>query len=96
MAALKAVAMTEFSTDKIKLIFDRVYEGKTNFMTGQIERYGKAGKYLYELSSGMGINGTRIYGLTVLHLDGSKTEGLNSCFVCLKTAERFIKSLREE
>jgi hypothetical protein len=96
MAALKGEVMTEFSTDKINLIFDRTYNGKTNFMTGQIERYGKAGKYLYELSSGMGINGTRIYGLTVLHLDGSKTEGLNSCFVCLKTAERFIKSLREE
>lgn len=96
MAAQKAVAMTEFSTDKIKIIFDRTYKGKTNFMTGEIERYGKAGRYLYELSSGFGINGTRIYGLTVLHLDGSKTEGLNSCFVCLKTAERFIKSLREE
>lgn len=88
--------MTEFSQDKIKLIFDHVYDGNTNFMTGTIERYGKAGKYLYELSSGMGINGTRIYGLTVLHLDGTKTEGLNSCFVCLKTAERFIKSLRDE
>lgn len=88
--------MTEFSSDKIKIIFDRVYEGKTTILTPNIERYGKAGQYLYELSSGYGLLGEKVWGLTVLHLDGTKTEGLNTCFLCPKTAERFIKSLREE
>lgn len=83
--------MTE---SEIKEIFERVYNGATNFMTPYVERYGKRGKVIYELSSGSGFNCERIYGVTVLSLDGEKQPTLSKGgFTKLSEAEQYIKEL---
>jgi hypothetical protein len=79
--------------DAIKRLFDNVYNNNKHLLTPDIERYGKAGNYYYELSSGDGIQKEKIYGVTVLTIGGEKTD-LNSFFSTLEKAERFIKSLR--
>ena len=87
--------MTQLQNNEIKILFDEAYNGKTNFMTSTVLRYGKAKDYIYELSEGPGFQpGKKIYGVTVLNLDGSKTHHLNSCFMNLASAEQFINSLR--
>lgn len=82
--------------NEIKILFDKTYNGKTNFMTSTVVRYGKAKDYIYELSEGEGFQpGKKIYGVTVLNLDGSKTHHLNSCCMNLASSEQYISSLRQ-
>jgi hypothetical protein len=86
----------KFTCDKIRKMFLEAYNDNMHFMTPNAIRYGKAGRYLYELSEGRGIYSDRMYGVTFLNLDGSKTTGLNSHFSSQIKAERFIKNLRNE
>lgn len=80
---------------EIKDTFDRVYNGEKNFMTPNVLRYGKRGKYIYELSDGKAfMREGRIYGVTVLTADGEKTE-LGHNFDNKHEAEDYIKSLND-
>lgn len=80
---------------EIKDTFNRVYNGQKNFMTPNVLRYGKRGKYIYELSDGEAfMRKGRIYGVTVLTTDGEKSGG--SSFQSKQEAEDYIKSLNEE
>ncbi len=43
-----------------------------NFMTLEFISYGEAGAFVYEITQGRGIDGERMYGLTVVETDGCK------------------------
>lgn len=60
-------------THEIAQIFSAEYNGQKNIMTPCVERYGKAGPFVYEISSGRGFHDETIYGFTVLEImpDGS-------------------------
>lgn len=55
-------------------IFLYVFGDSKNFMTPHIERYGvtQAGNYVYEVSSGEGIDRQPLYGVTVIDCTGTK------------------------
>jgi len=83
------------SNTEIKDAFDRVYNGEKNFMTPNVIRYGKRGKYIYELSDGDAfMRSGRIYGVTVLTTGGEKTE-LGSNFQSKQEAEDYIKQMND-
>lgn len=80
--------------------FQRVYGQNRNIVTPRVIRYGTIhGSYFYELSTGSGIFGDRIYGVTILRLtaDGEleKQHDLNQCVHSETEAETYIKQLRE-
>jgi hypothetical protein len=83
---------------RIRNIFERVYNGRTNWFTPGYYRFGQAGHYLYELSTGKFMRGSTMFGVTVLTADGTKTE-LSECFTdddrnkALAAAEEYIKKL---
>lgn len=83
---------------RIRNIFERVYNGRTNWFTPSYYRFGQAGQYLYELSTGKFMRGYTMFGVTVLTTDGTKTE-LSQCFTdddrskALAAAEEYIKKL---
>lgn len=65
---------------EIQAIFEKSYNGQTNFMTPHVITYGKKGKYLYEISNGSLWTNDMLYGVTVLLLDGTRQKHLNKCF----------------
>jgi len=78
----------------IKQMFDFAYQGSPNIMTPHVIRYGKRGKYLYELSKGEGISKEPIFGVTLLNLKGEKQHDLSKGgFTSQKDAESYIKTL---
>lgn len=70
--------------------FNAAYNGERNFMTPNVERYGKAGRLLYELSSGRGFGRETIYGVTVIDVDGNKRSDLSNCFATRDEAAEYI------
>ena len=77
----------------------RMFKGK-NFMTDEVIRYGSAGKYYYELSTGKCIfdRDKSIFGITVKSKQGHQTKSnpdLSKCFDSLKLAEEYIGLLRK-
>jgi len=80
---------------EIKDTFNRAYNGETNFMTPNVIKYGKRGKYIYELSDGDAfMRSGRIYGVTVLTTDGEKTD-MGSSFQSKQEAEDYIDQINE-
>lgn len=76
--------------DDIRAIFRKVYNGGYNFMTPTPEKYGKHGKFIYEISSGIGMRSDTIYGLTILeNVNGEykRRNDLNGCHKTLRQAE---------
>ena len=67
------------------------FKGK-NFMPPHVIEYGETDDYIYELSNGKFVR-DYIYGVTVLNKDGSRTEGLSTCFDTLEEAETYIQTL---
>ena len=83
------------TTDQVRQIFNRTFNGNRNFMTPVFIRYGRRGDFLYELSTNEARDHDvfgRIYGVTVLTVEGEKTT-LNECFDTLEGAENYIASL---
>ena len=60
-------------------IFRRRFKGSKNFMTPNVEKYGKVNRNVaYELSSGRGFSGGTMYGVTVVAVGkGGKTRSLH-------------------
>ena len=78
--------------EKVKEKFHDTYKGQPNPMTPTLVRYGWRHKYLYELSSGRGLNDEAIYGVTVLTKDALTTD-LGKCFSSIDDAESYITNL---
>lgn len=81
-------------------IFRVFYKGGPNHITPHSPRYGRAGRFIYELSEGpTSAPWGPLVGVTVLEQD--RTKGLtrsqhSKCFDTLAEAEAHIKSLAEE
>ena len=85
------------SNTEIRDTFNRVYNGEKNFMTPHVIKYGKRGKYIYELSDGDAfMRSGRIYGVSVLTTGGEKRTDLGGSFQSKQEAEDYIKQLKEE
>jgi hypothetical protein len=80
-------------TSEIKKMFKEVFKGKSNIMTPEVIRYGKKNEHIYELSKGEGIDRKPLYGVTVLTINGERTD-LGQAFPSQEMAERYIKSLK--
>lgn len=81
--------------DKIRQIFSRHFNGQKNLLTGDIVRYGKAGRFFYELSTGEAFLGVEMFGVTVLSGRGWQKDhehDLSGCFHSLDKAEAHIKT----
>lgn len=76
--------------DQIAALFRRVYNGERNFMTPSLITYGKRGRHLYEISSGKGISGTPLYGVTVIDIAGNRCPKLSTCFSSLERAQAYV------
>jgi len=64
-----------------------------NFMTPNVIRYGSAGQFIYELSSGRNINDTGLmYGVTVKHRNGDSTDLSVAC-ITQQEALDYIRTL---
>lgn len=89
------------ATEQATKIFKKTYGNSANFMTPDLIRYGLLADYVaYELSSGSGLGGSTLYGVTVLRSTyGRKVEKLrdiSKCFDSLAEAELYIKKLTKE
>lgn len=74
--------------------FHRAYGGKNNFITPNIEsRRTHHGGYHYEISTGTGMGGEKLYGFTVVSPDGKKCENLNACCSSMEEVEYHIMLL---
>lgn len=86
---------TQSSWNESKQLFDENLKGK-NIMTPDVIRYGVAGRYAYELSSGTGLTREPIYGVTiVLRGSGERRHDLSKMCESLEEAESYISSLRD-
>lgn len=85
------------TNDQIKSIFDKVYNGKTNFMTPEVISYHNKGNLLLEVSKGRGIYGEAIYGATFLRITDTKYEkcNFNECVKSEKEAINLLKEMAE-
>lgn len=81
------------STFDIRRKFRIAYRGAPNFMTPDVIRFGQKRDKLYELSTGKGIGGTPIWGVTVISVYGHKLHDLSECFSTRLDAERYIQGL---
>ena len=57
---------TEIKQYEIPAVFNRFFKGHQNIMTPNVIKYGNKRQFVYEISSGIGMFGDMIYGLTVL------------------------------
>ena len=56
-------------------VFRDVFGDEPNFMTPNLVKLETIGDYIVEVSEGSGLEpGTRLYGVTVLELDGTRTD----------------------
>ena len=80
--------------DKVKDHFDKVFNGQPNPLTPDVIRYGSRHKYLYELTTGTGITGQPIFGVTVIHKDKTEHDHeLSEVFQSRQDAETYIHNL---
>ncbi len=79
----------------------RVYGNSRNFMTPKVLATGKISpRMAYELSTGEGISGEPIFGVSIVTVDDAgktrrETE-LSDCFPTRELAVRHIEKLREQ
>jgi hypothetical protein len=77
-------------------VFDRVYHGDRNFMTPYIKGCYTINNFCIELSQGETDEHKKIYGVTVIEVDGRnyiKRHDLNKLFFSKKEALRYVHSL---
>ena len=80
-------------TSEIRDKFRFTFKGAPNFMTPDILDYGKRGVRLFEISTGRGLQGGPIYGVTVITVRGERRHDLSQCFGTLADATAYTKSL---
>lgn len=74
-------------------IFSAIIKGK-NLMTPELVRYGQAGPYIYELTTGAGMDRQPIWGVTVVDpRDNSRPAGLSRCCFSLAEVEEYTELL---
>ena len=78
---------------QIATIFNAAYNGQRNMMTPNVLDYGKRGQHLYEISTGRGISGQPIFGVTVLTVEGKRCGHLNDLFGSHDEALRHARNL---
>lgn len=78
--------------------FEEVFQGKKNFITPKVLRYGRRGKYFYEISEGESPLERRkkIYGVTVITSKGEHVHDLSQCFGTYGTAINYARNLPYE
>lgn len=73
--------------------FKKVVKGE-NFMTPDVEEYYITGDYTVELSSGAGMDGEKIYGVTVVDTEENQhVHNLSRCLPSKKEALAYIEKL---
>ena len=73
-------------------VFRRTYNGQPNIVTPNVIEYVTGQRYVVELSQGEGLFGGDLFGVTVLTLDGSRTE-LSRSFDHEDDAREYIATL---
>ena len=78
----------------IKYHFNKVFNGQPNPLTPDALRYGSKHKYLYELSTGTGLTGNQIFGVTVIQEGKNESDHeLSQLFHSRQDAEIYIHNL---
>lgn len=73
--------------------FRQVVKGE-NFMTPKLSGYWQSGDYQCEVSRGTGIDGQKIYGVTVVNTDTMEHDhSLSKCFPNRQQALAYVKVL---
>ena len=85
------------TNSSIAAIFRHTFNGNKNMMTPAIIRFGKCGKYLYELSTGVAM-ANEIYGVTILEPNQWETgyihsHGKSICLNSTKKVDQYLKEL---
>lgn len=80
----------------IGAVFNRVYNGDSNFMTPTLVKHLQVGGLVVEVSKGRGMSQDTIYGVTVIELPGVKRPDLCKCCFSMGEVTRYIACLREE
>ena len=87
---------TQRTGAEARALFRRTFKGQPNFITPNVEAYGFAGRYAYEISSGRAIFGDgKIYGVSVLTETGERTDKGQS-FRTRKEADDYVRELRAD
>lgn len=79
--------MNRPGTDFTKYVKDK------NLLTPNFIEYGRAGRFVYEITSGRGFNEEHIYGVTVVETGVGHLHDLSKCFYSLKAARDYASSL---
>lgn len=78
-------------------LFHKVYDGRANFMTPDILRYGITDGYAWEISEGTGISKEPIFGLTVINVMlGTPNRELSGMYNSFEEAIKKAKSITYE
>ena len=84
--------------NEVLKIFSRHFNGDKNFLTPNVIRYGKTGKFFYELSTGEKFIECEMFAVTVLSGRGLQKDheyDLSACFHSLDDAEKHIDNLTQ-
>ncbi len=73
--------------------FRKAFGSDANFMTPRIMERGSTASHHWELSTGEGIFGGELFGVTVLTLDGERTNDLSQSFSSETEARTFIDTI---
>ncbi len=74
--------------------FRKAFGSTANFMTPGVMERGSTASHHWELSTGEGIFGGELFGVTVLTLDGERTNGLSQSFSSETEARQHIYSIK--
>lgn len=82
-------------------VFDKVYKGGMNFMTPNLVMRGVINpRFVYEISTGRGIHGERIFGITILGLTSKKkvfkANKLNALVYSQGAAFEYVRDLTNQ
>ena len=72
---------------------NRIFKGK-NFFTQSVTERRQLGEVVYELSTGPGIFGTGVYGVSVRDLDGNHIPVESKLFYNEQESREYIRSLQ--
>ncbi len=72
--------------------FKLAFNGEPNFMTPEIIEIGSTPHHHYEISRGDGLFGGDLFGVTILTLNGERTD-LSKSFDNLDEARRYIDQI---
>lgn len=76
--------------------FYTAFRGHVNIMTREILERGIAGEWAWEISRGRWVDGEPIYGVTVIGIDGSRSDEsfvLSKMFDSYRDATEHVRSL---